>query len=226
MTLSTINNTITRTVSVCFGKRRKRFFRRFLREICCCLRAVRSVDNLKNHNTNINRETATETHFRFQTSPPSTTSVVTSGTTRPKSGTLTPSTTWRRSAKSCTWSYSITTDSSCRIFSWVPLVVVARTSFVNSPVRCSFQVTHHFDNYTQKVRHNDKVLGCFYTGAVENDNKSSVTVSLCNGMVSNFQNVRWIARNFCVGKSGNFDWKYVPNNAETVNCDEVNFRTQ
>lgn len=47
-----------------------------------------------------------------------------------------------------------------------------------------FQVTHFWDNYTQKVKHDPKMAGCFYRGTVKGDHDSDISVSLCGGMVS------------------------------------------
>lgn len=45
-------------------------------------------------------------------------------------------------------------------------------------------MTHFWDNYTQKVKHDPKMAGCFYRGTVKGDRDSDISVSLCGGMVS------------------------------------------
>ncbi|XP_018561715.1 A disintegrin and metalloproteinase with thrombospondin motifs 9 isoform X2 [Anoplophora glabripennis] len=43
-------------------------------------------------------------------------------------------------------------------------------------------INHIWDNHTQRVKHDPKMSGCFYTGQVRGDPGSSVVVSLCHGM--------------------------------------------
>lgn len=51
-----------------------------------------------------------------------------------------------------------------------------------------FQVTHVWNNFTKKVNPKIKTSGCYYTGKVKGDERSTVSVSLCGGMVSNLTN--------------------------------------
>lgn len=51
------------------------------------------------------------------------------------------------------------------------------------------------ENMTRR-EHAGHQLGCFYSGSVDGDPSSAVSVSLCHGMVSqrlNFRKVSWIA---------------------------------
>ncbi|CAH1115336.1 unnamed protein product [Psylliodes chrysocephalus] len=44
-------------------------------------------------------------------------------------------------------------------------------------------VTHFKENFTQRTKHDPRVLGCFYTGRIRSDPNSKVAVSLCDGMM-------------------------------------------
>jgi hypothetical protein len=45
-------------------------------------------------------------------------------------------------------------------------------------------ITHVGDNFTHRIKQGSGMYGCLYTGKIKGDEDSAVSVSLCNGMVS------------------------------------------
>lgn len=69
---------------------------------------------------------------------------------------------------------------------------------------CLFKVTHTSQNRT-KWEHPGHQLGCYYTGVVDGDPKSIVSVSLCHGMVS-FVFILFLFLNFFNSYSDSLLW--------------------
>lgn len=88
-------------------------------------------------------------------------------------------------------------------------------------------MTHVWDNYTQRVRHDPRTSGCFYTGKVAGEEYSYVAVSLCNGMVSTFIVVLWSpAALAALSRRPLFNIRIQPlviDGVSTINCYTVSF---
>ncbi|XP_017769222.1 PREDICTED: A disintegrin and metalloproteinase with thrombospondin motifs 20 isoform X2 [Nicrophorus vespilloides] len=67
------------------------------------------------------------------------------------------------------------------------LVLIYNDKFVSQ----NLNVIHVWENYTQRIRHDPRSSGCYYSGNISDDPHSMVAVSLCHGMTGYIKTSDW-----------------------------------